>query len=107
MPVGWAGGGAGHVEEGVGAALGFGAAQFRDVDVAVTEAVDGVVPVLGEFLVGVPAEDLEEFGDADVVEAAVQGPEPSGSWWMSALRRCWLRSVFSAAPSGSALTLRR
>jgi hypothetical protein len=79
LPVGWAcGGGAGHVEECVGSPLGLGAAQFRHVDVAVTEAGDGVGPVAGELAVDVPAENLEELGSADVVESGVQTPRSIG-----------------------------
>ncbi len=73
--IGWACGGcAGHGEEGVGSALGFGAAQRGGVDVAVTQALGGFFPVGVEFSVDVPAEDLEEFGAADVVEECVQAP---------------------------------
>jgi hypothetical protein len=47
-----------HLEQGVGAALGFGAGEFGGVDVAVAEFGDGGLPVVVEFVelrVEVPA----------------------------------------------------
>jgi hypothetical protein len=63
--------GASHLEEGIGAALRLGPDEVAGGDVADAESFDCVVPVVGEFAIDVPGEDLEELGAADVVEDGV------------------------------------
>jgi hypothetical protein len=63
-----------HLEQGVGAALGFGAGEFGGVDVAVAEFGDGGLPVVVEFAVDVPGEDLQELRAANIVELRVEVP---------------------------------
>ncbi len=62
----------------VGAALGFGAGEFGRIHIALAEAIDRDSPVVVEFAVDVPGEDLQELGSADLIKRGVQRPAAVG-----------------------------
>ncbi len=77
-PGGHAACGACHLEECVGAALGLGAGELGDVHVVVAVFGHRGLPVVLEFAVDVPGEDLQELRAADVVEFGVEVPAAVG-----------------------------
>ena len=96
----------GHLEQGVGTSLGFGASsELGDIDVALAEPLGRLGPVASSNSRSTyQREDLEELGPADVVEGGMQASRPRRVDWCSD-RRCDVarfRSAFSAAPIGSA-----